>query len=469
MKEKEKIKLDKKLVDELKNNIDQFENFISSANNQQIKYVLDKLGKLENDYLTNSLITLLKHEDDIIRTLAVKNLAKINNEDLFSIYIKLVKEDSSSMVRRESTDAIGRARNRNNIETLVNLLNDKDPSVVMSAIRGLLVFKKEKNVKIELLKLGKHSNEIIQDVISKEFSKASTDDGKHSESIDLLKNLIVHGDVRNVLKEIREENVHLTFTSPPYYNARDYSIYGSYKEYLNFLSEVFTEVHRITKKGRFFLLNTSPVIVKRFSRSYSSKRYPIPYDLHSILIEIGWEFIDDIVWVKPEASVKNRNGGFRQHRKPLGYKPNSRHEMVMVYRKKTNDLIDWNMIQYDKDIIEQSKITENDYETSNIWDIDPVFDKTHSAVFPIELCNRIVKFYSYEGDLVFDPFGGSGTFAKSALNLNRYFFTTEISDEYIDRIKENVFVDKKLMPNYKTPQIMNYNDFSKSIKNNKDL
>ena len=78
MKEKEKIKLDKKLVDELKNNIDQFENFISSANNQQIKYVLDKLGKLENDYLTNSLITLLKHEDDIIRTLAVKNLAKIN-------------------------------------------------------------------------------------------------------------------------------------------------------------------------------------------------------------------------------------------------------------------------------------------------------------------------------------------------------------------------------------------------------
>jgi len=48
---------------------------------------------------------------------------------------------------------------------------------------------------------------------------------------------------------------------------------------------------------------------------------------------MGWEFIDDIVWVKPEASVKNRNAGFLQHRKPLGYKPNAVSEMLMVYRK----------------------------------------------------------------------------------------------------------------------------------------
>ena len=59
---------------------------------------------------------------------------------------------------------------------------------------------------------------------------------------------------------------------------------GSYQEYLNFLQKVFEETHRITKEGRFLVVNTSPVIVPRISRSHSSKRYPIPFDLHTILV-----------------------------------------------------------------------------------------------------------------------------------------------------------------------------------------
>src|SRR5690625_7452543 len=73
----------------------------------------------------------------------------------------------------------------------------------------------------------------------------------------------------------------------------------------------FKEVHRITKDGRFLIVNSSPVIVPRVGRKYSSKRYPIPYDLHTILDKQGWEFVDDIIWVKPDASVKNRIGGFK--------------------------------------------------------------------------------------------------------------------------------------------------------------
>ena len=57
-------------------------------------------------------------------------------------------------------------------------------------------------------------------------------------------------------------------------------------------------VHRVTKEGRFLIINTSPVIMKRFARDHSSIRYPIPFDLHSILVKNGWEFIDDIV-LKP--------------------------------------------------------------------------------------------------------------------------------------------------------------------------
>lgn len=233
------------------------------------------------------------------------------------------------------------------------------------------------------------------------------------------------------------ESIHLTFTSPPYYNARDYSIYVSYEAYLDFLTEVFKEIHRVTKEGRFFVVNTSPVIVPRVSRAHSSRRYPIPFDIHARMDAIGWEFVDDIVWAKPEASVKNRNAGFLQHRKPLGYKPNPVTEYLMVYRKKTFRLLDWNMRQYDEAAVRESLI-QGEYESSNLWRIDPTFDRVHSAVFPTELCNRVISLYSYKGDLVFDPFGGSGTLGRAARNLGRYFFLTEREPDYVERMKRDL-------------------------------
>ncbi len=124
----------------------------------------------------------------------------------------------------------------------------------------------------------------------------------------------------------------------PYYNAREYSKYRSYEQYLDFLESVFEEVYRVTKEGRFFALNTSPVIVPRAGRKYSSRRYPVPFDIHSRLARMGWEFIDDIIWANPEKSAKNRIAGFEMHRRPLTYKANPRTEYVMVYRKKSYKL-----------------------------------------------------------------------------------------------------------------------------------
>ena len=247
--------------------------------------------------------------------------------------------------------------------------------------------------------------------------------------------MCIRDSVQEVLKLIPDESIHLTFTSPPYYNARDYTIYQSYEAYLNFLTAIFKETHRITKEGRFFVLNTSPVIVPRISRAHSSKRYAIPYDIHPRLTDIGWEFIDDIVWTKPDYAAKNRNGGFFQHRKPLGYKANSVTESVMVYRKKTNKLIDWNIRQYDEEIIEASRVI-GEYEKTNLWHINPATDKVHPAVFPPELAARIVQFYSFKGDLVFDPFGGSGTVGHVALTYERYFLLCEKEAEYIERAKQ---------------------------------
>lgn len=452
----------------MKKDINNFFDEITNKSNGDLVKLLNKLGKLPEEFDEKPLLCLLKHKNEKVRYLAIKNLAKLGKITLLDNYIYIIENDKSSIARREAVSAIGRLRNPKTKNILFKYLNDSNPSIILQAIRGLLVFKKDDDVKKRLIKLRAHPNEIVQDIIKKEFKKKRVQNKNiyHPKSPIFLKNIIVHGDVRDILKLVPDDSVHLTFTSPPYYNARDYSIYQSYKEYLEFLKKVFIEVHRITKEGRFFLLNTSPIIIPRVGRKYSSKRYPIPYDIHPLLIKMGWEFIDDIVWVKPEASAKNRNAGFLQHRKPLAYKPNACSECVMVYRKKTDRLIDWNIRQYDKKTIEESKIN-GDFESSNVWKIDPTFDKTHSAVFPIELCNKVVKFYSMKGDLVFDPFAGSGTFGKSALNLNRFFFLAEKEKKYVERIKENIIQGDIFTENRFCPRFLSLEKFREvSINDN---
>lgn len=254
-------------------------------------------------------------------------------------------------------------------------------------------------------------------------------------------NTALLGDAREILKSIPDESFHLTFTSPPYFNAKDYSSFETYEEYLKMLEEVFFLTHQKTKEGRFLVVNTSPVLVKRTNRMRQSKRHAIPFDLHGILIKQGWNFIDDIIWLKPEASVKNRNGNFFQNRKPLAYKPNVVNEYVMVYRKYTHKLIDWNIRQYDKKTIAESKV-EDGYETSNVWKISPRYSKHHPAIFPDELCEKIIRYYSYKGDLIFDPFAGSGTVGKVAKKLDRKFFLCEKSPEYYSYINININSEK---------------------------
>ena len=445
--------INRERIDSLKNDTKALLSFLQDQNDGTIVYVLEKLGRLENGYSKQPLLNLLNNNNETIRSLAIKNLAKIGDVSLLDTFVNFAKQDESTEVRRESVSGIGRLRNEKTIPILIKLLADKDPKVVMQAIRGLLVFSKNNQVKKELAKLLDHPNELIKEVISKEINGVnygSKDNGKHDEFPAFLKNTIVQGDVVETLKYVPDESIHLTFTSPPYYNARDYSIYQSYNEYLKFLEEVFKEVYRITKEGRFFVLNTSPIIIPRISRAHSSKRYPIPYDIHPLLVKMGWEFIDDIVWVKPEASVKNRNAGFLQHRKPLGYKPNAISEMLMVYRKKTDKLIDWNIQQYEWNKVKKSKVLDK-YETTNVWRIDPTFDRIHSAVFPIELCNRVIKYYSFVDDLIFDPFAGSGTLGRAAANLGRHFFLTEKEPKYVSRMKEDL-IKKDNLFNSKNPQ-----------------
>ena len=437
-------KYTKSEIEEIVNDENYFESIFSELTPKEQLSFLRSIGKIKSSFSNYDMITATyKDSEEKLRYEIIRTLSKMADSNLLNFYKSAIKSEPVSETRREIVSAIGRLRERKAIPLLTELISDNDPNVTLQAIRGLLVFKDDQKI-IKLLKgLKNHPNEIVKMVIENElFTSGNNKSNNHSELNQKLKNKIVKGDSLDVLKKIEDDTFHLTFTSPPYYNARDYSIYKSYEDYLKFLEKIFKEVHRTTKEGRFFILNTSPVIVPRFSRNYSSKRYPIPFDIHPFLVKMGWEFIDDIVWSKPEASAKNRVGGFLQHKKPLAYKPNATTEMVMVYRKKTTKLIDWNLKQYSKEVINES-LVKDEIHKSNLWNIGPSHDKVHSAVFPKELCDRIIKYYSLSGDLVLDPFAGSGTFGNAALERKRNFFLIEKDETYFQDMKKRFNPDNK--------------------------
>lgn len=250
-------------------------------------------------------------------------------------------------------------------------------------------------------------------------------------------NQILLGDCQDILKTLGSESVHLTCTSPPYFNARDYSTWATYEDYLQFLHNVFVEVLRVTVPGRMCAVNLSPVIEPRQSRAHESKRLAIPFHFFSLMEQMGWKYIDDIVWLKPEGAAVNRNGGFYQHRKPVAYKPNIVTETIFIFQKPAPFLIDKVVRSYDGETLEQSLVKDS-YERSNVWKIHPETASKHLAPYPKELSDKIVKYYSYVNDVVLDPFMGSGTTAVSCIDLNRKYVGIELHQEYIDMAEKRI-------------------------------
>ncbi len=313
-----------------------------------------------------------------------------------------------------------------------------------------------KNSKLNLVgevRLNRQVTNIVEttntDLIINRVNKHKRTKSKNQKKTDKTKlfypapipNKVILGDSRKVLKDFPPDTAQLVFTSPPYYNAKpEYSEYENYKEYLIFLEKVFSECYSVLSEGRYLIVNISPVLIKRISRSTASKRIPIPFDLHGILDRIGFEFIDDIHWVKPEGAGWNIGRGrrFAADRQPLQYKPVVVTEYVLVYRKRTNKLIDWNIRNhYDQSLVKESLIND-DYLRTNLWKIHPSFSKEHPATFPEELVENVIRYYSFKDDLVLDPFAGSGTVGRVALKQNRRFMLIDSEEKYFNLMKRTL-------------------------------
>lgn len=236
--------------------------------------------------------------------------------------------------------------------------------------------------------------------------------------------------------------VDLTVTSPPYFNVKEYVEYENYKKYIIFLEDVFTKLFQITNNGRMCVVNISNILITRKNRSSESKRIPLSFHFVSIMEKIGWEFLEDIIWLKPEGAAKNRNGGFFQHRQPVAYKPNVVNEYIFVFKKPSDCLIDKIVRSYSSLDSENSKVVE-DYERSNVWKINPKTNSKHPAPYPMELSDKVIKYYSFVGDVIIDPFFGSGTTGLSCKRFHRKCIGFEIHDMYIDMFKSNI---SKMIP-----------------------
>jgi len=274
---------------------------------------------------------------------------------------------------------------------------------------------------------------------SERQAKTGTNSRNGVYQLSTLRNTIAQGDSEEILQDLPAGSVDLIFTSPPYYNARpEYQDYITYEEYLLKVRKISQNVHRVLAEGRFFVMNVSPVLIRRSNRTEASKRIAVPFDMHRLFVEDGYDFIDDIIWVKPEGAgwATGRGRRFAADRNPLQYKPVPVTEYVLVYRKQTEKLIDWNIRAHPQpQKVEASRI-DDDYERTNVWRLTPTYDRRHPAIFPLELAKKVIQYYSFQDDVVLDPFAGIGTTGKAAAILGRRFVLIEQNPEYVQIIRE---------------------------------
>ena len=165
---------------------------LSNAGN--LIFILENLGHIQKDFNYSWLLELLDYNNETIRVLVLKNLGKVKSTNLIQVFYNVVNSDESTLVKREAVSALGRLRNNQTKDILLELLDDSDPKIVCQAIRGLLIFKGESKIDKVLKQLINHENEMVKAVIKKEYfsiKKKSSNTLKHPETYSFLKNVII--------------------------------------------------------------------------------------------------------------------------------------------------------------------------------------------------------------------------------------------------------------------------------------
>ncbi|MBC8389891.1 MAG: site-specific DNA-methyltransferase [Actinobacteria bacterium] len=280
---------------------------------------------------------------------------------------------------------------------------------------------------------------------------------------------IIIGDSR-YMKEVPNESVHLTITSPPYWQLKDYGngkqigFNDNYEEYINNLNLVWNECYRVLHNGCRLCIN----IGDQFARSVYYGRYkviPIRTEIIKFCESIGFDYMGAIIWQK--VTTCNTTGGATV----MGSFPYPRngilkidYEFILIFKKYGN------ATKINKEMKEKSKLSQeewNKYFTGH-WNFPGEKQDKHLAMFPEELPKRLIKMFSFVGDTILDPFLGSGTTSLAAKNLHRNSIGYEINEYFLPIIKEKLGLRQRTIFQDETFEIIkqeNINtDFKEEIK-----
>jgi len=258
---------------------------------------------------------------------------------------------------------------------------------------------------------------------------------------------IVFADSRN-MKEIKDGEVQLVITSPPYFNAPfDYKdFFKSYDEFLNLMKDVAKELWRVVEDGRIVCINCDDMLV-------DGEKFPIVADITKIFLNQGFRYRDKIIWKKPDGYVRisRRSGVLLQHPYPMYYYPDNLQETILIFQK---GKFEFNNIEdkYEKSRIDIKEFQKNKWYHT-VWEMTNVLPNAklekQVAAFPDELPYRLIKLFSFVGDTILDPFLGSATTTKVAINLNRNSIGYEINEKLEKIIKKKIGFDQKRLDNKK--------------------
>lgn len=263
----------------------------------------------------------------------------------------------------------------------------------------------------------------------------------------MIKNFgkIIIGDSRR-MPELKDDCIDLVVTSPPYWHIKNYGVpnqigYGQdLHEYLKSIYYVWSECFRVLRKGGRFCLN----IGDQFARSIIYGRYKV-IPLHAEFIsqceKLGFDFMGSIIWQK--KTTMNTTGGANVMGS-FPYPPNGiveiDYEFIHIFKKPGPSK------KVSREIKEASKLSKDEWKEyfSGHWYFGGARQLGHEAMFPDELPKRLIKMFTFIGDTVLDPFLGSGTTVKVALQLQRNGIGYEINRNFLNLMKKKIGMPEKI-------------------------